>query len=74
MPHWLGASPRTPHPATAALFDAHAYKAAQGRKPKLKKTLALSAPVFIENEKGRLQMSENTSLVAAALGLAERLA
>ena len=49
-------------------------KAAQGRKPKLKKPLELSAPVFIEDEKGRLQLSENTSLVAKALGLAEKLA
>ena len=50
------------------------HKAAQGRKPKLKKALELSTPVSIENEKGRLQLGENASLVAKALGLAERLA
>ena len=54
--------------------SARTHKAAQGRKPKLKKSLEFSAPVFTENEKGRLQLSENTRLVAKALGLAERLA
>ena len=50
------------------------YTAAQGRKPKLKKPLELSTPVLVENERGKLQMSDNFSLVAKALGLAERLA
>ena len=49
-------------------------KAAQGRKPKLKKPTEHSAPAFIVKEKGRLQLGESFSLVAQALDLAERLA
>jgi len=48
--------------------------AAQGSKPELKNPLELSTPVFTEDGKGRLKMSTNLSLVAKALGLAERLA
>eukprot|EP00967_Tisochrysis_lutea_P023992 scaffold27521_cov30-Tisochrysis_lutea.AAC.14 len=37
---------------------------AQGRKPKLKRPLELSAPIFIENDKGKLTMNDNLGLVA----------
>ena len=47
---------------------------AQGRKPKLKKPPELSAPIFIENDKGNLTMNDNLGLVAEAIGLAEKLA
>ena len=60
-----------------ALPGSHSHmrtrKAAQGRKPKLKKPIEQSTPAFIENGKGRLRLSKNFSLVAKALGLAERL-
>ena len=48
----------------------------QGRKPKLKKTLELSAPIFIETDNGKLitMNDDNLGLVAKAIGLAEKLA
>ena len=50
------------------------YKAAQGRKPKIKKTKELSNPILFEDEQGRLQLqlSKEFGLVAKGLGLAER--
>ena len=61
-----------------APLDAHRLvrtrTAARGRKPKIKKPSELSAPIFTEDAKGKLQMNDNLGLVATALGLAERLA
>ena len=54
--------------------SARTGKAAQGRKPKIKTPRELSTPIFTEDEKGRLKMSDTLRQVAEALGLAERLA
>ena len=40
---------------------------------KIKKPAELSTPIFTEDDKGRLRMSDNLGLVAKAIGLAERL-
>ena len=64
--------PQAP-PGSSTSPDPHnsmrTYKAAQGRKPKIKITIELSTPIFIEDEKGRLQLSKEFGLVAKALGL-----
>lgn len=48
--------------------------ATQGRKPKLKGTLELCTPVFIEDKNGGLTMGDNLKLIAHALDLVDKLA
>ena len=62
------------HTPSKACRPMRTRTAAQGRNPKIKRPAELSAPMFTEDDKGKLKMSDNLGLVAEAIGLAERLA